>query len=167
MAKYESNSIRNLAILGHGGTGKTTLCESMLYVAGKTDRPGRVDEGTSSMDYEPEEQKRHISISAATNHIDWDKHRINMIDTPGDSNFAFDTKSCLRIVDGAVVLVDAVGGVEFQTEKVWEYLEEFRLPRLLFISRMDRERADFEKAVESIRSRLGKKVTLCFLPIGA
>jgi elongation factor G len=167
MSKYESKSIRNLAIIGHGGTGKTSLCESVLYVAGKTDRPGRVDEGTSSMDYEPEEQKRHISISAATNHIDWDKHRINFIDTPGDSNFAFDTKSCLRIVDGAVVLVDAVAGVEFQTEKVWEYADEFNLPRLLFISRMDRERADFEKAVESIRERLGKKVTLCSLPIGA
>ena len=167
MSKYESKSIRNLAIIGHGGTGKTSLCESILYLAGKTDRPGRVDEGTSSMDYEPEEQKRHISISAATNHIDWDKHRINFIDTPGDSNFTFDTKSCLRIVDGAVVLVDAVGGVEFQTEKVWEYADEFNIPRLLFISRMDRERADFEKAVESIRERLGKKVTLCFLPIGA
>jgi elongation factor G len=167
MSKYESKSIRNLAIIGHGGTGKTSLCESVLYLAGKTDRPGRVDEGTSSMDYEPEEQKRHISISAATNHIDWDKHRINFIDTPGDSNFAFDTKSCLRIVDGAVVLVDAVAGVEFQTEKVWEYADEFNLPRLLFISRMDRERADFEKAVESIRERLGKKVTLCSLPIGA
>jgi len=167
MSKYESKSIRNLAIIGHGGTGKTSLCESILYLAGKTDRPGRVDEGTSSMDYEPEEQKRHISISAATNHIDWDKHRINFIDTPGDSNFTYDTKSCLRIVDGAVVLVDAVGGVEFQTEKVWEYADEFNLPRLLFISRMDRERADFEKAVESIRERLGKKVTLCSLPIGA
>ncbi len=167
MSKYESKSIRNLAIIGHGGTGKTSLCESILYLAGKTDRPGRVDEGTSSMDYEPEEQKRHISISAATNHIDWDKHRINFIDTPGDSNFTFDTKSCLRIVDGAVVLVDAVAGVEFQTEKVWEYANEFNLPRLLFISRMDRERADFEKAVESIRDRLGKKVTLCSLPIGA
>jgi elongation factor G len=167
MSKYESKSIRNLAIIGHGGTGKTSLCESILYLAGKTDRPGRVDEGTSSMDYEPEEQKRHVSISAATNHIDWDKHRVNIIDTPGDSNFAFDTKSCLRIVDGAVVLVDAVGGVEFQTEKVWEYADEFHLPRLVFISRMDRERADFEKAVESIRERLGKKVTLCFLPIGA
>ena len=167
MSKYESKSIRNLAIIGHGGTGKTSLCESLLYLAGKTDRPGRVDEGTSSMDYEPEEQKRHISISAATNHIDWDKHRINFIDTPGDSNFTFDTKSCLRIVDGAVVLVDAVAGVEFQTEKVWEYANEFNLPRLLFISRMDRERADFEKAVESIRDRLGKKVTLCSLPIGA
>ncbi|MCE5281421.1 MAG: GTP-binding protein, partial [Deltaproteobacteria bacterium] len=109
MAKYESKSIRNLAITGHGGTGKTSLCESFLYVTGKTDRPGRVDEGTSSMDYEPEEQKRRISISAATNHIDWDKHRINIIDTPGDSNFAYDTKSCLRVVDSALVMVDAVG----------------------------------------------------------
>jgi elongation factor G len=166
MSKYESKSIRNLAIIGHGGTGKTSLCESIFYLAGKTDRPGRVDEGTSCMDYEPEEQKRHISISAATNHIDWDKHRINLIDTPGDSNFAFDTKSCLRIVDAAVVLVDAVGGVEFQTEKVWEYADEFNLPRLLFVSRMDRERADFEKAVQSIRDRFGRKVTVCFLPIG-
>ena len=167
MSKYESKSIRNLAVIGHGGTGKTTLCESILFVAGKTDRPGRVDEGSSSMDYEPEEQKRHISISASTNNVEWEKHRINIIDTPGDSNFAFDTKSCLRIVDGAVVLVDAVGGVEFQTEKVWEYADEFKLPRLLFISRMDKERADFVKAVESIRTRLGKKITICALPIGA
>ncbi len=167
MSKYESKSIRNLAVIGHGGTGKTTLCESILFVAGKTDRPGRVDEGSSSMDYEPEEQKRHISISASTNNVEWEKHRINIIDTPGDSNFSFDTKSCLRIVDGAVVLVDAVGGVEFQTEKVWEYADEFKLPRLLFISRMDKERADFAKAVESIRTRLGKKITICALPIGA
>ena len=167
MLKYESKSIRNLAIIGHGGTGKTTLCESFLYVAGKTERPGRVDEGTSSMDYEPEEQKRHVSISAATNHIEWDKHRINIIDTPGDSNFTFDTKSCLRVVDGAVVLVDAVAGVEFQTEKVWEYADEFKLARILFISRMDRERADFANAVESVRTRLGKKVTITSLPIGA
>jgi len=166
MSKYESKSIRNLATIGHGGTGKTTLCESFLYVTGKTDRPGRVDEGTSSMDYEPEEQKRHISISAATNNIEWDKHRINFIDTPGDSNFAFDTKSCLRVVDAAIVLVDAVGGVEFQTEKVWEYADEFKLPRMVFISRMDRERADFFQATESVRNRLGKKVTIFSLPIG-
>jgi elongation factor G len=166
MAKYESKSIRNLAITGHGGTGKTSLCESFLYVTGKTDRPGRVDEGTSSMDYEPEEQKRRISISAATNHIDWDKHRINIIDTPGDSNFAYDTKSCLRVVDSALVMVDAVGGVEFQTEKVWEFAEEYKLPRMIVISRMDRERADFFQAIESVRTRLGKKVTVFCLPIG-
>ena len=167
MSKYESKSIRNLAIIGHGGTGKTSLCESFLYVAGKTDRPGRVDDGSSCMDYEPEEQKRHISISATTNNIDWEKHRVNFIDTPGDSNFTFDTKSSLRVVDGAVVLVDAVGGVEFQTEKVWEYADEFKLPRLLFVSRMDRERADFGKAVESIRKRLREKITIVSLPIGA
>ncbi len=167
MSRYESKSIRNLAVIGHGGTGKTSLCESLLYLAGKTDRPGRVDEGTSSMDYEPEEQRRHISISAATNFIDWDKHRINIIDTPGDSNFGFDTKSCLRVVDATVVLVDAVGGVEFQTEKVWEFTDEFKLPRLLFVSRMDRERADFEKALQSIRSRLREKVTVISLPIGS
>ena len=167
MSKYESKSIRNLAIIGHGGTGKTSLCESFLFVAGKTERQGRVDDGTSTMDYEPEEQKRHISISAATNFIDWEKHRVNIIDTPGDSNFTFDTKSCLRIVDGAVVLVDAVGGVEFQTEKVWEYTDEYRLPRLIFISRMDRERADFTMATDSVRTRLGKKITVFTLPIGA
>jgi elongation factor G len=167
MAKYESKAIRNLAIVGHGGTGKTSLCESLLFVAGKTDRVGRVDDGTSCMDYEPEEQKRHISIGAATNFVDWEKHRVNVIDTPGDSNFTFDTKSCLRVVEAALVLVDAVGGVEFQTEKVWEYADEFKLPRMVFISRMDRERADFQKAVASVRERLGKKVTLFALPIGA
>jgi elongation factor G len=167
MLKYESKSIRNLAVIGHGGTGKTTFCESLLYITGKTERPGRVDDGTSSMDYEPEEQRRHVSIGAATNHVEWEKHRINIIDTPGDSNFGFDTKSCLRIVDGAIVLVDAVGGVEFQTEKVWEYADEFKLPRILFVSRMDRERADFAGALESIRTRLGKKVTVASLPIGS
>lgn len=167
MPKYESKSIRNLAIVGHGGTGKTTFCESLLYLSGKTDRPGRVDEGSSSMDYEPEEQKRHISITAATNNIDWDKHKIHFIDTPGDSNFAYDTLNCLRIVDGAVVLVDAVAGVEFQTEKVWEYASAFHLPRLVFVSRMDRERANFDKTVQSVQERLGQKVTIFFLPIGA
>ncbi|HYA15009.1 MAG TPA: GTP-binding protein, partial [Syntrophales bacterium] len=166
MAKYESNSIRNVAIIGHGATGKTSLCESFLYIAGKTDRPGRVDDGSSCMDFEPEEQKRHISISAATNFFEWDKHKITLLDTPGDSNFAYDTKNCLRITDGAVVVIDAVGGVEFQTEKAWEYADEYKLPRLVFINRMDRERADFIKAIESINSRLGKKATPVVLPIG-
>ena len=145
MAKHDSKSIRNIAIVGHGGTGKTSIAESMLFVSGKTDRLGRPDDGTSIMDWEPEEQKRRISISAAVAFVEWDKHRINILDTPGDANFAMDTKSCLRVADGAVVVVDAVGGVEFQTEKVWEASDEYSLPRLIFINRMDRERANFEQ----------------------
>ncbi|MDD5712051.1 MAG: GTP-binding protein, partial [Smithellaceae bacterium] len=166
MAKYDSKSLRNVAFVGHGGTGKTSLCESLLFVSGKSERLGRVDEGTSSMDFEPEEQKRRISISAAVNFCNWEKHKINIVDTPGDSNFAYDTKSCLRIIDGVIVVIDAVSGVEFQTEVVWEYADEFNLPRFVFINRTDRERADFYKAVASVKDRLGKKVTPFFLPIG-
>jgi elongation factor G len=167
MAKYEPGYLRNIAVVGHGGTGKTSLCESLLYVAGKTDRLGRVDEGTSNLDFEPEEQKRHISIGSAINFVEWDKHKINIVDTPGDSDFAYDTKNCLRVVDGAVIVVDAIGGVEFQTETVWKYADEFKLPRIVFINRMDRERADFYHAIETIKIRLGKKVTPLHLPIGA
>jgi elongation factor G len=166
MAKYESKFLRNVTIVGHGATGKTSLCESLLFISGKTDRPGRVDEGTSCMDYEPEEQKRRISISAATNSIEWEKHKINILDTPGDSNFAFDTQNCLRIADSAIVVIDAVGGVEFQTEKVWEYADKYKLPRIIFINRMDRERADFAKVIDSIGSRLRRKVIQILLPIG-
>ena len=141
MAKYEPKSLRNVAIVGHGGTGKTSLCESFLFVAGKSDRLGKVDEGTSCMDFEPEEQKRNISINAAVNFINWEKHKINIVDTPGDLNFVFDIQNCLRIVDSAIVLIDAVGGVEFQTEKVWGFADEFNLPRIIYINKMDRERA--------------------------
>ena len=167
MAKYDSTSLRNVAIVGHGGTGKTSLCESFLFVSGKTERLGRVDDGSSSMDFEPEEQKRRVSISSAVNFFEWDKHKINFIDTPGDSNFAFDIKCSMSVVDNAIVVIDAVGGVEFQTQKVWEYADEFKLPRIIFINRMDRERADFFKASASIKRQIGKKVTPICLPIGA
>jgi len=167
MAKYDSTSLRNVAIVGHGSTGKTSLCESLLYVSGKTDRLGRVDDGTSSMDFEPEEQKRRISISAALSFVEWEKHKINLIDTPGDANFAMDTRSGLRVVDAALVVIDAVGGVEFQTEKVWESADEFGLSRMVFINKMDRERADFAGAIESVKSTLGRKATPIYLPLGA
>jgi elongation factor G len=167
MAKYEPKSLRNIAVVGHGGTGKTSLCEAMLFASGKTDRLGRVDEGSSSMDFEPEEQKRRISISAAVNFTDWDKHRINMIDTPGDANFATDTRNSLRVVDGTVIVVDAVGGVEFQTEKVWEFSDEFSLPRVIFINKMDRERSDYFKVIEDIKRVFKKKITVLALPVGS
>jgi len=167
MAKYDSNSLRNIAVAGHGGTGKTSLCESFLFLSGKSDKLGRVDDGTSSLDFEPEEQKRRISISSAISFFEWNKHRVNIIDTPGDSNFFMDTKYSLRVADSVVVVVDAVGGVEFQTEKVWSYADELSLPRMVYISKMDRERADFSKTVADINTKLGKKVTLCYLPIGS
>jgi len=166
MAKYDTKALRNIAVVGHGGTGKTTLCEALLFMAGRNDRLLRVDDGSSCMDYEPEEQKRHISISAATNYFEWNKCKVNIIDTPGDSNFAYDTMSCLRIADGAVVVIDAVSGVEFQTQKVWEYADLYNLPRMVFINRLDRERADFPKALASIAEKLKAKVTPLILPMG-
>jgi elongation factor G len=167
MAKYESKSLRNLAVIGHGGTGKTSLCESLLYISGKNERLGRVDDGSSTMDYEPEEQKKRVSITSAANFIEWDKHKINIVDTPGDSNFNFDIQCSLSIVDNAVVIVDSVGGVEFQTQKVWELADQYALPRVIFINRMDRERADFSKVLESIKMKLKVKATPVCLPIGA
>jgi len=167
MASYSSDSIRNVAFIGHGGTGKTSLCEALLFISGKSDKLGSVDSGSASLDFEPEEQKRHISISSAVNFFDWQKHRVNIIDTPGDSNFITDAKNSIRIADGTIVLIDAVGGVEFQTEKVWGYADELSIPRIIVINKMDRERADFATATESIQTRLGKKATVCFLPIGS
>ncbi|NTW07432.1 MAG: elongation factor G, partial [Syntrophaceae bacterium] len=165
--KYESKSLRNLAVVGHGSTGKTSLCESILFISGKSERLGRVDDATSIMDYEPEEQKRRSSISSAANFVEWDKHKINFIDTPGDSNFTYDIKCSLSVVDNAVIVIDAVGGVEFQTQKVWELADEYELPRAIFINRMDRERANFNKALESIKNSFKKKITPICLPVGA
>ncbi len=167
MAKYEPKSLRNLAVIGHGGTGKTSLCESLLFVSGKNERLGRVDDASSTMDYEPEEQKRRGSISSAANFFEWNKHKINILDTPGDSNFSFDIQCSLSIVDNAVVVVDSVGGVEFQTEKVWEMADLYKLPRIIFINRMDRERADFAKALDSVKTKLKVKATPICLPIGS
>ena len=157
MAKYESKSLRNLAVVGHGGTGKTSLCESFLFVSGKSERLGRVDDATSSMDYEPEEQKKRVSISSAANFVEWEKHKINFIDTPGDSNFTFDIKCSMSVVDNAVIVVDAVGGVEFQTQKVWELADEFKLPRIIFINRLDRERAIFNSSAGKHQNQIKEK----------
>jgi len=167
MAKYESKSLRNLAIVGHGGTGKTSLCESFLFISGKNERLGRVDDSTSTMDYEPEEQKRRGSISSAANFVEWEKNKITFIDTPGDSNFTYDIKCSMSVVENAVVVIDAVGGVEFQTQKVWELADEFKLPRIIFINRLDRERANFDTALDSIKNKFKRKTTPVCLPIGS
>lgn len=167
MRKYETARLRNVALIAHGKAGKTTLAEAMLFDGGQTDRLGRVDDGTSVMDFEPEEIKRNLSISSSFHHVEWDKHKINLVDTPGDANFIMDTKNSLQAVDGAIIVVDAVSGVEVQTEKVWEYAGQFELPRLFFISKMDRERANFFQALADIQKILTPKAIPIQMPIGA
>jgi elongation factor G len=167
MKKYETTRLRNVAIIAHGKAGKTTLAEAMLFDGGASDRLGRVDDGTSIMDFEPEEIKRSLTISSSFNHLEWNKHKINIIDTPGDANFIIDTKNSLQAADGAVIVIDAISGVEVQTEKVWEYASQFGLSRLFFISKLDRERANFSQALTEIQKVLTPKAVPLNLPIGA
>jgi len=153
MAKYDSTSLRTWQSSDTAEREKTSLCEAFLFTAGKPTGPGRVDDGSSGMDYEPEEQKRRISISAAVNFFDWDKHKINIIDTPGDSNFAFDTKSCLRIIDSVIVVIDAVSGVEFQTQKVWNMLMNSNCPESSISIAWTVKRADSSRPSGSVKEK--------------
>lgn len=165
--KEDVGTVRTLAIISHGGAGKTSLAEAMLFSAGVTTRLGKVDEGTSVMDYEPEEMKRKVTISSAFNTLNWKKHQINIIDTPGDFNFIAETKTSMQGADGVVILADAVDAIRVQTEKVWEFSGEFGQARLVFISKMDRERADFGKAVEAVQNNFGKQCVPFLIPIGS
>jgi len=167
MKKYETETIRNVGLFSHGGEGKTTIVETVLFLAGENTRLGRVDDGTSLMDYEPEEVERKASVSGSVACFDWNKYKINLIDTPGDDNFIYDAKLCMRVVDAAVVLVSAVSGVRVQTERVWEYANEFAIPVFLFINKMDRERADFARTLDDLRkSFVDKSIVPVQLPIG-
>ncbi len=165
--KEDVAKVRTFVLISHGGAGKTSLAEAMLFDAGVTTRLGKVDEGTSVMDYEPEEMKRKATISTAFNTLSWNKHLLNIIDTPGDFNFIADTKTSMQGADAAVVVIDAIDGVRVQTEKVWEFADEFQQPRLIFVSKMDRERADFFKTLEDVRSNFGKYCVAVQIPIGA
>jgi elongation factor G len=163
----KSEQLRNVALIAHVGSGKTSLGEAMLFDGKSTNRLGRVDDGTSNLDFEPEEIKRNITITTSIHHANWKKHVINVIDTPGDDNFLSDTKSSLQAADGVVLLVDATAGVKVGTQKVWGFAEERKLPRLIFVNKMDRERADFYRVVEEISKVFEIKATPVFLPIGA
>ncbi len=162
-----SDSLRNIALVAHGGAGKTSLAEVMLFKGGVTTRIGRVEDGNTVMDFEPEELKRHASISSAFHQLPWKKHTISMIDTPGDQNFFTDTKFCIQAADGIVVLVDAVDGAKVQTEQGWEFAADFGQPCVIFLNKLDRERADFRRAFEDAAAVLeGPKPIIVQLPIG-
>jgi elongation factor G len=167
MKKYEPDMIRNIGIFSHGGEGKTSIVEGMLFLAGENTRLGRVDDGTSLMDFEPEEIERKASIGSSLACFEWGKIKVNFIDTPGDDNFIADAKLCMRVVDGAIVVVSAVTGVKVQTEKVWQYANEFEIPALIFINKMDRERADFGRTVDDLRKSFpDKSIVVAQLPMG-
>ena len=166
MKEYGTEFLRNVALVGHGGTGKTSLAEAMLFVAKAVNRLGKVDDGTTVMDFDAEEVRRHISINTALAPAEWKNHKINILDTPGYFDFVGDVIAGLTVADAALLVVCASSGVEVGTEKSWTYLEERGLPRTVFVNKMDRENANFSMVVEQLRSYFGPKLVPVQLPIG-
>jgi len=163
---YEGANIRNVAVVGHGHAGKTSLVSAMLYSAGSTPRFGRVDDGNATTDHDEEEIARKMSVGASLAHVEWGTTKINVVDTPGFNMFVHEAKLVLPVVDAAIVVVDGVAGVEVVTQRVWNYCEEFQTPRLIVASRMDRERADADRVLESLTTAFGRSVIPLELPIG-
>ena len=167
MKRVETSHIRNTGTFGHGGEGKTSLVEAILFDTGENSRLGRVDDGSSLMDFEPEEINRKISISASLAHFEWNKHQFHMIDTPGYANFIAEAKASMKVVDGAVIVVAGNSEVKIQTETVWGYANEFQVPRILYVSKMDTERANFLKIVEDVKKTFPSQPAVATqLPIG-
>ncbi len=166
MKVYDAQSLRNVVLVGHSGAGKTQLLSGLLFDTGAVNRLGRVDEGTTVTDYDEEEIARKHTLSASLAYVEWNKTKINFIDTPGMANFLSDARAAMRVSDAALVVVDAVSGVQVSTEKVWALADELELPRLVILNRLDRERASMSRALESLRSVFGRTVIPIQIPIG-
>jgi elongation factor G len=164
---YSGENIRNVAMVGHGHAGKTSLLSAMLYTAGATQRLGRVDDGSATTDHDEEEIARKMSIAAAAGYVEWGKTKINVIDTPGFNMFVHEARMVLPVVDAAIVVVDGVAGVEVVTQRVWKDCEEYKTPRLIVVNRMDRDRANAERVLESLINAFGRNVIPIELPIGS
>jgi elongation factor G len=162
----EIGKIRNVGVVGHGGVGKTSLVESLLFTAGAVNRLGKVDDGSTTTDFDPDEIKRKISINTSVAYCDWKGHRVNLVDTPGYGDFIADARAGLRVVEAAIVVVDAVAGVQVQTEKVWKFANDYNLPRAVVVNRLDRERADFFRTLESLGRRLKGRLVPLHIPLG-
>ncbi len=167
MREYATSQIRNLALVSHGGVGKTSLAEAMLYAAKAAPRLGRVDDGTTTLDYHPEEIQRKLTISLGLAQFEWNGAKVNLIDTPGYLDFSGEVVSALSAADAVLLLIHAVGGVEVGTEIHWERISERKMPTILCVNQMDKEHADFEKAVQSARDRLDAKVVPVQIPMGS
>jgi elongation factor G len=166
MKQYPADRIRNVGLFGHGSAGKTSLAEALLFDTKAINRLGRIEDGNTVCDYDPDETKRKISVSLAVAPVEWRDTKINVVDCPGYADFRGDVVSAMRVVDGAIIVVDASSGVEVGTEHVWRLAEENNLPRMVFVNRMDRENADFTDALTSLRTAFGKTIAPVQFPIG-
>ncbi|MFA5628813.1 MAG: elongation factor G [Dehalococcoidales bacterium] len=167
MKQYQPENIRNVVLLSHSGAGKTTLAEAMLFNAGVINRLGKVDAGTTASDFEQDEIKRRISISTTILPYEWNSHKINILDTPGFSDFAGEVEAAVRVCEGAVIVASASSGIEVGLEKAWSYCEKNNLARIFYINKMDRENANFDKITGEIQSKFGTKCTPVQMPVGA
>ena len=166
-AVTEPGKIRNIAVAGHRGVGKTSLVEALLFQAGKTTRLGSIEQGTTVADWDDDEHKRQMSLSGAQLNLDWQDRKINLVDCPGDAGFQADTFAALRVVEGALVVLSAVMGVEVGTARVWKRADEYELSRVVFVNMLDRERADFFRVLDAVRAQLSDRCVAIQLPIGA
>src|ERR1700678_1301265 len=162
-----ADRIRNVALVGHRGSGKTSLHEALLFQAGVTNRLGSVVDGTTGSDTDPDEKARQMSISVALSSFEWQERKVNLIDTPGDSSFVADALGALRVCESAVFVINAVMGVEVHTQRLWQRAAELDLARLLFVNMLDRERADFFRTLESLKGAFGMHVVATEIPIGS
>src|SRR5438874_4639115 len=163
----EPGKIRNVAVVGHRGTGKTSLVEALLFQAGAANRLGTVESGSTVSDWDEDEQRRQMSLSASICNVEWQGRKINLIDTPGDAGFQGDAIAALRVVEGALFALSAVMGVEVQTMRHWQRADAGALSRVIFVNMLDRERADFYRVLEAARSQLSDKCVAVHIPIGA
>src|SRR5687767_7146056 len=166
MKVYDAAAIRNVALVGHGGSGKTQLVAAMLFAAGAINRLGKVDDGSTVTDFDDEEIARKHTLSSSLAHAEWQKSKINIIDTPGFANFLTDARSALRVVETAVVVVDAVAGVEVQTENLWAEAAALNLPRIVVVNRLERDRASLDRTLESLHRDCGREIVPIQMPIG-
>src|SRR5947209_14684107 len=166
MKVYSGSEIRNVALVGHNDTGKTTLVSQLLFNNGATTRLGRIEDGTTTTDFDQDEIERKHSISAAIAYVEWKNTKINLLDTPGFGIFLMEAKGAMRVADSAAIVVSGVTGVEVTTEKVWKFAEEFELPRIVIVNKLDRERSSYSRTLEALQKKFGKEIVPIQIPLG-